>query len=334
MTECFKIINNTLIYDPHLAVLDSEISPDDNSDIHTIILPDKLESFSDFICHKCEALTNLQISKDNPNFISVDGIIFSKNLTTLYCYPPGKIENTYIIPSTVKTIADNAFANSKHLETIEIPNSVTTIGHGAFSYSNLRNITIPDSVTYIGESALSLCENLTSIRLPKYITSISSFLCAWNNKLTTIVIPEGVIKIGDSAFSGCTSLKNINFPSTVKTIGFLAFEECEALTEVIVPDSVTDIDDSAFFGCLSLEFVQLGNGISVVKPRTFSNCRKLKRVYFGINVMHIASDAFENIELDKIKIRHIENECVSNWAKKNGVRTLNSEIDTFLESLT
>ena len=334
MTEYLKIIDNTLIYAPDLTVLDFEISPHDNSDIHTIVLPDKLENFSDFICHKCEALTSLQISKDNPNFVSVDGVIFSKDLTTLYYYPPGKTENTYIIPSTVTKIGDNAFANCKHLKTMEIPDNVTTIGNGSFSYSSICSIVIPDSVTYMGESALSLCENLISIKLPKYMKSISSFLCAWNDKLTTVVIPEGVTEIGDSAFSGCTSLKNINIPNTVKTIGFLAFEECEALTKIVIPDSVTEIEDSAFDGCVSLEFIELGDGISTIKMCTFKNCCNLKRLYFGKNIFHIAFDAFEGVDLKKIKIKHIDNEYISGWAKENGVRALNSEIEIFLDALT
>ncbi|MBQ4143045.1 MAG: leucine-rich repeat domain-containing protein, partial [Thermoguttaceae bacterium] len=54
-----------------------------------------------------------------------------------------------------------------------IPNSVTSIGEGAFyDCESLTSVTIPDSVTSIGDKAFNLCKSLTSVTIPDSVTSI------------------------------------------------------------------------------------------------------------------------------------------------------------------
>ena len=93
---------------------------------------------------------------------------------------------------------------------IEIGQSVTTIGLGAFNgcYS-LTSITIPNSVTSIGSSCFSRCHSLTSITIPNSVTSIGTYAFQYCSSLTLITIPNGVISISDNAFQYCYSLLNI-----------------------------------------------------------------------------------------------------------------------------
>ncbi|MBR4846464.1 MAG: leucine-rich repeat domain-containing protein [Bacteroidaceae bacterium] len=112
--------------------------------------------------------------------------------------------------------------------------SVTSIRGFNFSLSGDRitDITIPESVTSIGYGAFSGCENLTSITIPKGVTSIEDDTFRHCRKLTTINIPEGVTSIGEQAFYDCSSLTDITIPKGVTSISSSAFEGCSSLTSV------------------------------------------------------------------------------------------------------
>jgi hypothetical protein len=89
-------------------------------------------------------LTAITVDKNNTQYASVDGVVFSKDLTVLVCYPDGK-GSVYSIPNGVTSIGYLAFAGSQ-LKSVTIPNSVTYIGQGAFEGIQLTNITIPANI--------------------------------------------------------------------------------------------------------------------------------------------------------------------------------------------
>ncbi len=115
----------------------------------------------------CTALTSIDVDPENANYCSVDGVLFSKDKTVLCQYPMGKEEATYTIPDSVTTIKHGAFELCWKLTSIAIPNSVTTIGFYAFvGCSGLTSITIPNSVTSIGHAAFGQYDNtLDTIRV-------------------------------------------------------------------------------------------------------------------------------------------------------------------------
>ena len=106
-------------------------------------------------------------------FIYEDHVLFNKNKTTLIAYIAR--EKNYTIPNSVTTIGEGAFKGCHFLTSIKIPNSVTTIGEGAFNgcYS-LTSINIPNSVTTIGKLAFNGCYSLTSINIPNSVTTIEN----------------------------------------------------------------------------------------------------------------------------------------------------------------
>ncbi|MDY5899742.1 MAG: leucine-rich repeat domain-containing protein, partial [Candidatus Limisoma sp.] len=87
------------------------------------------------------------------------------------------------------------------------PNSVTTIGDGAFkNCSGLTSVTIPNSVTSIGYEAFNGCSGLTSVTIPNSVTSIGYEAFYGCSGLTSVTIPNSVTEIGDGAFYGCSKI--------------------------------------------------------------------------------------------------------------------------------
>ena len=121
-------------------------------------------------------LTSIEVDENNCHFCSQNGVLFSKDFTTLIAYPPAKSERIYNIPSAVTSIGEWAFSGCSSLTSITLPASLTSIDIGAFEKcSSLTSITLPDSLTYIGVDAFEKCSSLTSITIPRNCKCPDSF---------------------------------------------------------------------------------------------------------------------------------------------------------------
>ena len=158
---------------------------------------------------------------------------------------------------TITAIADSAFEGNSNLQSVTIPEGVTSIGDDAFSGCSALtevNFGADSLLKSIGNLAFYECSNLTSIIIPEGVTSIGDrafYLC---NNLTSITIPDSVTSIGSSAFYSCSALTEVNFgaDSLLKSIGSYAFHGCNNLTSITIPDGVTSIGSSAFNSCYAL----------------------------------------------------------------------------------
>ena len=259
----------------------------------SITIPDGVTSIGDGAFYNCSSLTEIKVASENSNYVSVNGVLYNKDKTTIICYPAGKKGNNYKIPDGVTKVGSSAFIGCSSLTSITIPNSVTEIGYSVFEgCTNLKSITIPNGVTSIGDSAFEDCTSLTSITIPNSVTSIGDSAFEDCTSLTSITIPNGVTSIGDSAFEGCTSLTSITIPNSVTSIGFGAFIGCSSLTSITIPDSVTCIGDSAFNGCTSLTSITIPDSVTSIGESAFSGCSSLASITIPDSVMSIGNDAF------------------------------------------
>jgi len=100
----------------------------------------------------CAKLASITVEEGNDNFKAEDGMLFSKDCTTLIS-AFGE-ETSLVVSNSVVTIADGAFAGYETLQSVVLPSGVTTIGEAAFSNATVfASITIPASVTTIGANA-------------------------------------------------------------------------------------------------------------------------------------------------------------------------------------
>ena len=107
------------------------------------------------------------------------------------------------------------------------------------------DIEIREGTTLMGVDAFEMSD-ITSVKLPSTLRSISKLGFYWCKNLNNVVIPGTVKEIGDNAFSWCESLSNLTISEGVEHIGQAAFFRCNNLNEVTIPRSVTQIDMHAF----------------------------------------------------------------------------------------
>lgn len=204
-------------------------------------IPDSVTYIDEFAFKYSDELTDIEVDKNNPNYSSKDGVMYSKDMTELMLCPDGR-SGKFTIPDGVTRIGKRAFDDCTKLTEISIPNSVTEIGLGAFGgCTGLTSITIPNSVTEMEGGTIYIpsrrgicnytgifqgCTGLKNVTLPNSVEVITSDLFRDCTGLTSITLPEGVTTIIGGAFSYCKNLKTITLPNSIVTIQYQAFEEC------------------------------------------------------------------------------------------------------------
>ena len=255
----------------------------------------------------CTGLTTIETHPDNPQFASIDGVLFNKKETELIEYPQGR-QGDYLIPELVEKIHISAFFNCAGLTSVTIPDSVKEIEHWVFhNCTGLISVNIPASVENIEEEAFSGCCCLTDITvhpdnpfyasengvlfnkektelilypagrqgnyiIPASVTKLRIGAFCICTGLTSVTIPSSVTKIEQAAFQYCTGLTSITLPNTTTRIGWRTFGHCTGLTSVIIPDSSVDIAREAFADCTGLKSVFIPASATKIEKGAFKNC--------------------------------------------------------------
>ena len=166
----------------------------------SIDIPASVKSIGYSFCYGCNSLQSVNVDPGNQNYMSVDGVLFDKDMTTLIAYPTAR-SGGYIIPDGVQTIADWVFARSNITE-VTIPGSVETVTENSFAYcKRLTAVTICDGTATIGEQAFYDCEALKTVIIPDTVTSVGQYAFFDCTNLNRVVIPYSVDFIGNDAFS-------------------------------------------------------------------------------------------------------------------------------------
>lgn len=124
-------------------------------------------------------LETIEVSDNNKYFSSVDGVLFSKEQDTLVYYPEGKKDEVYIVPDTVKVIADGAIYKQRYI----------------------KRLYVPEGVEKIGEYVIFSCENLEYISFPRSLTNVGPHFCLGLPGIKAIAIPGDIESFGGDTFS-------------------------------------------------------------------------------------------------------------------------------------
>lgn len=217
--------------------------------------------------------------------------------------------NNTVIPSSVKTIASNAFSNVTS-ETLVIPEGVKTIEDYAFAnMTNLKSITLPKSLESISSKAFDGCNNLETIVVTegnsKYDSrdNCNAVIETATNKIViackNTTIPTSAKVIGERAFAGLDNLIQINIPDNIVTIEKEAFADCQNVTSVIIPDSVTTIGERAFANLDQVVALKLPNSVQSIGKGAFIGWKSLISIVIDANnAKYYTYDSFSIIEKD------------------------------------
>ncbi|MEI6124033.1 MAG: leucine-rich repeat domain-containing protein [Bacteroidota bacterium] len=193
------------------------------------------------------------VDAGNPNYSSLDGVLFNKNKTVLITCPITKY--TYTVPASVDTLGLESFYGCKHLASVNIPTTVTYISIGAFTAAGLVSVTIPSSINRIEAQVFFLCQKLTMVNLPNSITNLSFGSFYGCTALLSIDIPASVDTIQPFCFYADSAMISVTLHSGLKYIGGGAFQACKQLTSILFPPTVSYIGGNAFFCCFSLSSI-------------------------------------------------------------------------------
>ena len=221
------------------------------------------------------------------------------------------IDNDLVIPDSidnavVTSIGEKAFAESNQFESITIPDSIGSIGEGAFLECNgLKKVYVSSiedwckiDFSYPDANPLSIGADLyvdnklvTDVTIPDGVKSIGKYAFYEYSSLKSISFPSSIRSIGESAFYFCNNLEKVEFGHELKSIGNYAFAYT-SLTNITIPDSVTYIGDYAF-SCCSFESIVIPDSLTSVNDYAFSYCNKLKTVIIPDSVTKIGYSAFD-----------------------------------------
>ena len=185
---------------------------------------------------------------------------------------------------------------------------VTSIpAYMCYGMSNLKSINIPNSVTSIGSSAFSGCSGLEKVIIPNIKNWCSiRFSSSTNNPLyyahhlysdetteiTNLVIPDSVTTIENYTFSGCSGLAEIIIPDSVKSIGKNAFSGCTGIRSVTIPSNVSSMGNSAFAGCSNIRSVKWNAKKCNSSNNPFSDAPYIYEFVVGKDVINIPDYLF------------------------------------------
>ncbi len=227
--------------------------------LESITIPSTVTDIDVALFRSCDKLTTIKVDADNKRYDSRENcnaiIETATNTLVAGC------SNTQI-PLSVTSIGESAFDRIRKFDSFVIPDSVVSIGDGAFQYTNFTEVSLPDSVKEIGDYAFYGCHILETVNISAFVESIGLGAFSECPQIKSITVDSknkyydsrnkcnAIIETStNTLINGCM---NSVVPATVVSIAEIAFFDCYNLTSITIPDTVKIIGEAAFAYCYEL----------------------------------------------------------------------------------
>ena len=285
------------------------------SSLTAVNIPASAINIGDWVFDNCSALTAINVAGSNTAYCSEDGILFNKDKTTLICYPAGKPQLEYTIPSSVTVIGVNAFAYCDALTQLTIPSSVTSIGEWAFDGCTalaemtvlatvpptvadadvFRNVdcNIPVYVPAASLAAYQAAEVWKYFNLQAIVTEFTVGGLTYN-VIDQIAQTVEVINFTDELPSTVTIPATVSYGGknyTVTAIASSAFYQNQTITEITISEGITSIRNRTFGRCFALTTVNIPASLTQMGDWVFDYCLALTAINVaGSNTAYCSED--------------------------------------------
>jgi len=207
---------------------------------------------------------------EKAKYISVrDGIVYNKEETEMVSAAPCALEKDVLtLPDTLKEIPAGSFKSCKGIKKLIFGKNITSIGNGAFAYSNIENIQMNDNVTVLDEYAFYYCTKLANVDLSKSLTKIDGY----------------------ETFKYTDALKHIDLKNVTELTGWYTFQQ-SGLEDVDL-SNVSNMSGIQVFGsCHNLKTVYIGkntdfSGKVSIGSNNFAGCERLEKYVQRENNIH------------------------------------------------
>ena len=286
-----------------------------NTFVRRIVIPGTITSISDHAFYGCDNLETVKLMRGTTQISS-------------YAFAENALLQSINLPDTLVNIGAYSFMNAAFTD-IVVPNSVTSIGVGAFQGCPLESITLPfvggsrtisnavtetTSSSYSGSAYLfgyifgAETKDTGSSNAPNstdgliyqgqsdyHFYASSRYYCYWTryyipSALKTVTITDAT-GISANAFYGCTMIESLTLNEGITTIYDKAFYNCTALKSMSLPSSVTEVGSYAFYGCSNMASITLSN-LSKINDYMFYGCSSLDGVVLSETLTEIGNYAF------------------------------------------
>ena len=281
--------------------------------LESVTIPETVTDMGVYIFYNCTGLKSVTINTPNvgrgafQNCRNLEDVTFGnseKTIGSALLFLCSKLKNI-TIGNSVDTIGENfitCYDKFENLVSITVPNTVRSIGSGAFW--NVPN------VNYTGKAKGRPWGAITVNGLVDgdfiYADAKKEKIMYYMGDGGDVVLESTVKSLNNNLFSGCEGLLSITLPESLEEIGNYAFDNCKNLKNINIPNSVTNIGSSAFNGCESLEYNEYDNALYLgnaenpylwlikAKSQDITSCEinsNCKNIYEGAfyNCAHIAS---------------------------------------------
>lgn len=276
--------------------------------VEKIVIPASIKEIGKAF-YRASSLKEISVKENNPNYKSVGGVLYDKNVTTIISYPPAKQDKEYIIPETVVTAEESSLRFAEHLEKVVIPASLTnvkTLFEGCYSIK--EGAVSAENTAY---------KSLDGVLFTKNGEELLYFPPA--KPAVSYNIPEGTLEVKAYAFDGCRT-EEINIPQSLTIFpavnsvnikkftvnannlnfkaesGVLFNKEMTALLQYPRGKEGEAFDYSVNGNTETAYKYVIPEGVKTVADKSFSTPVRLNKVIFPASVETIGEYAFNNFE--------------------------------------